>query len=327
MYPADAVIMNFVSSDSDTTPPVGTFSLSKRDDSGVKPTSRFAISNTEFTSNTSAGVLVRFTRSKFDGIVPVNYNGPNQIIFAYAPKGSQEVKGHAGKRGWVLVDFSCKPGSASASDSAAPASPSKAPSATTIPSPAKSPSPPKSKSPAKSKSPPKSPPKSPKSPPKSPKPSPPPPSPSPPPPSDVMNPVSTPCKSTSGSSSSSCKASTLAGYTSYVDLTGKGLLLHWKVTSDTSVALAVEAKTGSGAEQGWFGVGWSGSSSMVPSDAVLGNVKGLLPVASYAVSGYSASKISVTSRFAIGQPELLTSSSGVVMKYVSMRYPGGVFLT
>ncbi|CAI5983196.1 unnamed protein product [Closterium sp. NIES-64] len=182
MYPADAVIMNFKSDEDDETPPVGTFALSKREESGVKPTSRFAITNTEFTSNTSAGVLVRFTRSKFDGIVPVNYNGPNQIIFAYAPKGSQEVKGHAGKRGW--------------------------------------------------------------------------------------------------------------------------------------------AKTGSGAEKGWFSVGWSGSSSMVPSDAVIGNVKGLLPVASYAVSGYSASKISVTSRFAIGQPELLTSSSGVVMKFGRSKADG-----
>ncbi|CAI5476192.1 unnamed protein product [Closterium sp. Yama58-4] len=306
MYPADAVIMNFKSDEDDTTPPLGTFALSKHEESGVKPTSRFAITNTEFTSNTSAGVLVRFTRSKFDGIVPVNYNGPNQIIFAYAPYGSQEVKGHAGKRGWILVDFSCKPGSASASGSPAPSSPSKAPSATQTPSPAKSPSPVKSS------------PKSPKSPPKSPKPSPPPPS----PPADVMNPVSTPCKSTSGSSSSSCKASTLAGYTSYVDLNGKGLLLHWKVTSDSSVALAVEAKTGSGAEKGWFGVGWSGSSSMVPSDAVIGNVKGLLPVASYAVSGYSVGQIKVTSRFAIGQPELLTSSDGVIMKFGRSKADG-----
>ncbi|GJP42210.1 hypothetical protein CLOM_g1802 [Closterium sp. NIES-68] len=137
-----------------------------------------------------------------------------------------------------------------------------------------------------------------------------------------MNPVSTPCKSTSGSSSSSCKASTLAGYTGYVDLNGKGLLLHWKVTSDTSVALAVEAKAGSGAEKGWFSVGWSGSGSMVPADAVIGNVKGLLPVASYAISGYSASKIAVTSRFAIGQPELLTSTSGVTMKFGRSKADG-----
>ena len=50
-------------------------------------------------------------------------------------------------------------------------------------------------------------------------------------------------------------------------------VLHWKLQPLT-IDYAIEAKPGSGAEQGWVSIGWSNEGKMRGADAVFGNLEG-----------------------------------------------------
>ncbi|GJP58172.1 hypothetical protein CLOP_g22345 [Closterium sp. NIES-67] len=112
-----------------------------------------------------------------------------------------------------------------------------------------------------------------------------------------------------------CQASTLAGYTSSVDLSGKGLILHWKKSTGSTIDLALEAKSTSGAASGWISVAWS-SGGMFNSDAVVGNLATGSGVGAYAISSYSS--VVPTTRFAITKASVAAAAAaggGTIVKF------------
>ncbi|GJP29615.1 hypothetical protein CLOM_g13882 [Closterium sp. NIES-68] len=89
------------------------------------------------------------------------------------------------------------------------------------------------------------------------------------------------------SQSSGCVKSTLPGYTSAVDLNGKGLMFHWKVSGST-LSAAVQTTSNKGS----VSVGFSKGGKMFPADVVTGYSGGA--VKAYKLTGYSggtASKV------------------------------------
>ncbi|GJP29841.1 hypothetical protein CLOM_g19934 [Closterium sp. NIES-68] len=109
-----------------------------------------------------------------------------------------------------------------------------------------------------------------------------------------------------------CQASTLAGYTSSVDLSGNGLVLHWKKSTGSTIDLALEAKSTSGAASGWFSVAWT-NGGMFNSDAAIGNIATASGVGTYAISSYSS--VVTTSRFAITAASVTTSGGSTIAKF------------
>ncbi|CAI5474600.1 unnamed protein product [Closterium sp. Yama58-4] len=105
-----------------------------------------------------------------------------------------------------------------------------------------------------------------------------------------------------------CLPSGLAGFSHSVVLSEAGLILHWVRRNLLFLEFALEARFGSGAENGWVAVGWSHDGRMVPSMAIVGSPAGTAAqnpggrgigsgggvgvlgkaagVASYAISGY-----------------------------------------
>ncbi|CAI5930433.1 unnamed protein product [Closterium sp. NIES-64] len=89
---------------------------------------------------------------------------------------------------------------------------------------------------------------------------------------------------------SSCEPSSLSGFSNSVDLSGNGLVLHWTLNA-SRLQFALEAKPASGAESGWFSVGWAANHGrMYPADCVIGNLRGS-SVGAYYISGYSQSDV------------------------------------
>ncbi|CAI5503619.1 unnamed protein product [Closterium sp. Naga37s-1] len=109
-----------------------------------------------------------------------------------------------------------------------------------------------------------------------------------------------------------CQASTLAGYTSSVDLSGNGLILHWKTSTGSTIDLALEAKSTSGAAGGWIAVAWS-NGGMFNSDAVIGNLATASGVGTYAISSYSS--VATTTRFAITGTSVTASGGSTIAKF------------
>ncbi|CAI5524046.1 unnamed protein product [Closterium sp. Naga37s-1] len=109
-----------------------------------------------------------------------------------------------------------------------------------------------------------------------------------------------------------CQASTLAGYTSSVDLSGNGLILHWKTSTGSTIDLALEAKSTSGAASGWFSVAWT-NGGMFNSDAVIGNLATASGVGTYAISSYS--NVVTTTRFAITGTSVTSSGGSTIVKF------------
>ncbi|CAI5494476.1 unnamed protein product [Closterium sp. Naga37s-1] len=109
-----------------------------------------------------------------------------------------------------------------------------------------------------------------------------------------------------------CQASTLAGYTSSVDLSGNGLILHWKTSTGSTIDLALEAKSTSGAAGGWIAVAWS-NGGMFNSDAVIGNLATASGVGTYAISSYS--NVVTTTRFAITGTSVTASGGSTIAKF------------
>eukprot|EP00475_Leptophrys_vorax_P017685 TRINITY_DN24290_c0_g1_i4.p1 TRINITY_DN24290_c0_g1~~TRINITY_DN24290_c0_g1_i4.p1 ORF type:complete len:402 (+),score=-7.48 TRINITY_DN24290_c0_g1_i4:193-1398(+) len=102
------------------------------------------------------------------------------------------------------------------------------------------------------------------------------------------------------STSSTCLASNLTGYTSMAVLEDNSLFLHWTLVAQDTVAIALEAIVGGGAARGWIALGWSNSSAMAPADAVIGNLDGGNPVATYSILGYTAADVVPTDTFSVG---------------------------
>ncbi|CAI7774419.1 unnamed protein product [Closterium sp. NIES-54] len=96
-----------------------------------------------------------------------------------------------------------------------------------------------------------------------------------------------------------CDPSSLPDYDYSVKLNDRGLILHWKTVSSTTVNFAAQALAGPVAD-GWFAVGWSGSSGrMIPGEAVIGNLPGgtMNP---YYLGYYSMAEVVPTINFSIG---------------------------
>ncbi|CAI7780960.1 unnamed protein product [Closterium sp. NIES-54] len=109
-----------------------------------------------------------------------------------------------------------------------------------------------------------------------------------------------------------CQASTLAGYTSSVDLSGNGLILHWKTSTGSTIDLALEAKSTSGAAGGWIAVAWT-NGGMFNSDAVIGNLATASGIGTYAISSYST--VVTTTRFAITGTSVTSSGGSTIVKF------------
>ncbi|GJP64923.1 hypothetical protein CLOP_g21858 [Closterium sp. NIES-67] len=120
---------------------------------------------------------------------------------------------------------------------------------------------------------------------------------------------------------STCQTSTLAGYTSSMDLSGNGLVLHWKKSTGSTIDLALEAKSTSGAASGWFSVAWT-NGGMFNSDAVIGNIATGTSVGTYAISSYSS--VVTTSRFAITAASVTRSGGSTIAKFTRSTGDGTV---
>ncbi|CAI5524037.1 unnamed protein product [Closterium sp. Naga37s-1] len=128
---------------------------------------------------------------------------------------------------------------------------------------------------------------------------------------------------TGRNAAATCDASSLADYTSSVQLSSD-MTLHWKTASATKVNLALEAAAGSTAAAGWFSLAWSADGRMAPADAVIGNLPGGA-VAAYYMSGYAMSDVQPTSSFDIGNAVQTTSASGsTVIEFSRMTGDGAV---
>ncbi|CAI5490549.1 unnamed protein product [Closterium sp. Naga37s-1] len=121
-----------------------------------------------------------------------------------------------------------------------------------------------------------------------------------------------------------CEPSSLRGFTNSVDLSGNGLVLHW-TRNASHLQIALEAKPASGAESGWFSVGWTANRGrMYPADCVIGNLPGS-SVGAYRISGYSRSDVAPSDRFKIGRPVLSGGSNGgTIIRFSRFRGDGGV---
>ncbi|CAI5509595.1 unnamed protein product, partial [Closterium sp. Naga37s-1] len=126
----------------------------------------------------------------------------------------------------------------------------------------------------------------------------------------------------SSSPGQNCKKSTLQGYQYQTSLQGSSLLLHWKEAAGKAVDMAVEAKSGSPAKDGWMSLGWSNPSGrMVPSDAVIGNLYGG-EIYAYKVPGYSVGSLS-RDGFDIGSgASTKTEGGSIVMRFTRTENTG-----
>ncbi|GJP29828.1 hypothetical protein CLOM_g19924 [Closterium sp. NIES-68] len=124
-------------------------------------------------------------------------------------------------------------------------------------------------------------------------------------------------------SAASCQSSSLTGFTSSIDLSGNGLVLHWALDgTQATLRMALEAKSGSGAESGWISAGWSADGRMYPADCVVGNLPGG-EIGAYYMSGYGDADVVPTSSFSLGSAAMLTSNGGTIMQFSRSSGDGG----
>ncbi|CAI7906921.1 unnamed protein product, partial [Closterium sp. NIES-53] len=101
------------------------------------------------------------------------------------------------------------------------------------------------------------------------------------------------------------------------------LVLHWTLNA-SRMQVALEAKPASGAEAGWFSVGWTANRGrMYPADCVVGNLPGS-SVGAYYIGGYSLSDVAPSDGFSMGTPELTAGSNGgTILKFSRSEGDGG----
>ncbi|CAI5463457.1 unnamed protein product [Closterium sp. Yama58-4] len=104
-----------------------------------------------------------------------------------------------------------------------------------------------------------------------------------------------------------CPKSSLAGYAYSANLDGGSFVLHWKPVQGQAIQMAMEAKAGSAASNGWFGMGWSRDGSMSPSYSV---IKSGSSLAAYYINGYKPKNVVPTTDISLGVPSLSRSAAG-----------------
>ncbi|CAI7872673.1 unnamed protein product [Closterium sp. NIES-53] len=314
-FPSDLIIGNLPSQS------VGAYDIYGYGAGSTLKSKSVHLSDTSIEKPGAGGFIARFTRSTDDGTVPVKV-GPNRLIWAWSVKNSEDVALRKSRRGELVVDLTCAAGAQPVTTQSNPKSPKS-------PSPAKT-SPPVVKIPAKSPSVPSKfpsiPPKSPTVPAKSPaKPSPNPPT------NPAPKPGVTPAKNTSSGgggsgglkTGNSCDASALLGFTFSTPLVLNKLYLHWKIIGTDTLKVAVEAKSGTNVDNGWYGIGWSREGAMAPADAVLGNLAGG-QVKAYMLGGYTKTGVQLSNRLALSNDRgTFTTGTGNTMFWFYRKVADG----
>ncbi|CAI5953801.1 unnamed protein product [Closterium sp. NIES-64] len=90
-------------------------------------------------------------------------------------------------------------------------------------------------------------------------------------------------------------------------------ILHWKVTTGTTVNMALEAQTPA-VSGGWFAVGWSATGAMYPADAVIVNTEDYGDIGPYKMEHDSPTAIIPFANFLLGSATYTRPAS---------TYPGG----
>ncbi|CAI7791305.1 unnamed protein product [Closterium sp. NIES-53] len=118
-------------------------------------------------------------------------------------------------------------------------------------------------------------------------------------------------KPPSAAPTGACQKSSLSGFTSSVDLSGTGLILHWNVVAagGTQLDMALEAK-GATLAGGWFSVGWSPDGSMVGSDAVIAIPGGTPEYDAYVMTAQTVAGVATTTTFTLGSAPSFTATPG-----------------
>ncbi|CAI5934705.1 unnamed protein product [Closterium sp. NIES-65] len=90
------------------------------------------------------------------------------------------------------------------------------------------------------------------------------------------------------------------------------LMLHWKLLTTTSASFCLQAKAGTAAAGGgWVSVAWSRGGAMVPADAVVGAPGGA--ARTFAITSYSS--VDPTTRFSITGGSVNSGFNGVLLKF------------
>ncbi|CAI7747473.1 unnamed protein product [Closterium sp. NIES-53] len=113
-----------------------------------------------------------------------------------------------------------------------------------------------------------------------------------------------------------CPKSSLAGYAYSANLDGGSFVLHWKPVQGQAIQMAMEATAGSGASNGWFGMGWSRDGSMSPSYSV---IKSGSSLAAYYINGYKRKNVAPTNEISLGAPSLSRSAAGSLIAQFTLR--------
>ncbi|GJP60174.1 hypothetical protein CLOP_g17329 [Closterium sp. NIES-67] len=98
-------------------------------------------------------------------------------------------------------------------------------------------------------------------------------------------------------------------------------VLFIATSTGSTIDLALEAKSTSGAASGWFSVAWT-NGGMFNSDAVIGNIATGTSVGTYAISSYSS--VVTTSRFAITAASVTRSGGSTIAKFTRSTGDGTV---
>ncbi|CAI7868588.1 unnamed protein product [Closterium sp. NIES-53] len=241
MAPSDAVIANT------EDVPIAAYNILGYGPQDVVRTDTFNIGADASVVMANGRTVIKFSRVAGDGTIPINFSGPNTLIWAHDLFGNKTIGYHFQKQGSLVVDFSCvgtdnytKP-----IDSIVPGSP--------------------------------------------------------------QTPVN--------SGNTLCPASSLAGYAYSVPLEGDSFRMHWSPPVANQVNVALEAAAGSEAAGGWMSLGWSRSGSMVPADAVIGNLANGAVRAFY-LTGYRRWMVQQSSAFSVGITSVSNSLKGsLVVKF------------
>ncbi|CAI5471954.1 unnamed protein product [Closterium sp. Yama58-4] len=301
-FPSDLIIGNLPSQS------VGAYDIYGYGAGSTLKSKSVHLSDTSIEKPAAGGFIARFTRSTDDGTVPVVI-GPNRLIWAWSVENTEDVALRKSRRGELVVDLTCAAGAQPVTTQSNPKSP-------------KTPSPPKTsppvvkppKSPSVPEKYPSIPAKSPSVPAKSPA------TPSPKPPTTpAPKPGVTPAKNTSSSggggsggsaglkTGNSCDASPLLGFSFSTPLVLNKLYLHWKIIGTDTLKVAVEAKSGTNVDNGWYGIGWSREGAMAPADAVLGNLAGG-QVKAYMLGGYTKTGVQLSNRLTLSNDRGTTTT-------------------
>ncbi|CAI5490020.1 unnamed protein product [Closterium sp. Naga37s-1] len=230
MAPADAVIANT------EDVPIAAYNILGYGPQDVVRTDTFSIGANASVVMGNGRTVIKFSRIAGDGTIPINFSGPNTLIWAHDLFGNKTIGYHFQKQGSLVVDFSCV---GPIDSTIVPGSP--------------------------------------------------------------QTPV------TGGNAL--CPASSLAGYAYSLPLEGGSFLLHWSPPVANQVNLALEAAAGSEAAGGWMSLGWSRSGSMVPADAVIGNLANGA-VRPFYLTGYRRWMVQQTSTFSVGIASVSNSLKG-----------------